>query len=286
MIVVKLIGGLGNQMFQYATARRLAIQHNTDLFLDCSGFAKDPLRNYELDIFNVHASIATPEILRNVSFIRKWHHINSIFSKENKIRYVKEQTINFDKDILSLPDNVYLDGYWQSEKYFLDISDYIRNEFSFVRPLSPENKKLLHDIQSCNAVSVHVRRGDYFSNPETKKVHYVCDEEYYQRAGAKIQKILDRPEFFIFSDDPEWARQHVVPDGSVTYVSQKNGTHNSEDMHLMSLCQHHIIANSSFSWWGAWLGKNEGQVVVAPERWYNIVKFSKLHCLPENWMRI
>lgn len=289
MIIVRLIGGLGNQMFQYAAGRRLAYHHNTELFLDVTGFASYPLRKYDLDSFRINATIAPLDLLKRVLFSRKdvvRLGIQNIFTGESAVQYVKEKRPDFQDEILLLPENVYLDGYWQSEKYFIDIADIISQEFSFVNPPTIIKQEWIDEIKGCNSVSVHVRRGDYVNNPETRKIHYVCDQEYYKRAIAKVMECVEKPAFFIFSDDPEWAEQHIVPDAPVQYISHNPPNQSHEDLRLMMQCHHHIIANSSFSWWGAWLGKKPGQIVIAPENWFAVEKYSSKDKIPDNWLKI
>lgn len=284
-IIVKLTGGLGNQMFQYAAGRRLAYQHNADLLLDISGFASNNFREYELEVFNIHATIASLDVINLVEFSKERlsQKILKKYFKKNIIRHVKEQTINFNDSILTLPDNVYLDGYWQSEKYFQDIRSIIKDDFSFVPKPSEKNQEIIKKIAACNSVNIHVRHGDYISNPETKQIHYVCDERYYKTAISMILDLLDDPELFIFSDDPEWAKRNIQVDAPTMFISHNLGKQSFEDMRLISYCKHHIIANSSFSWWGAWLAENEKQVVIAPDRWFNTKICNYEDRIPKHW---
>jgi hypothetical protein len=289
MIITRLIGGLGNQMFQYAAGRRLAHHHNTDLFLDVTGFASYALRKYELDIFRINATIAPSDLLKHVSFSRKdavRFGIRNLFTGESAVQYIKEKSPDFQEEILSLPDNVYLDGYWQSEKYFAEIADIISQEFSIINPPSIINQQLMEEIDKCNSVSVHIRRGDYVTNPETRRIHYVCDEDYYLRAIAKMMECVEYPSFFIFSDDPEWAQRHIIPDAPVKDISHNPPNPSHEDLRLMMQCHHHIIANSSFSWWGAWLGKKPGQIVIAPTNWFAVEMYSSKDKIPNHWLKI
>jgi hypothetical protein len=276
MIIVQLIGGLGNQMFQYAIGRALSLKWHSDLYIDITQLIDPPYhitpRSYELDKFNIKAAIAPKDLLKRVALSRKdllRVGFQRIFNRGIVFKCITEQTIDFDSRIPDLPDNVYLLGFWQSEKYFLGISDVIRNDFHILPTPSISNQKILDMIQECNSVSVHVRRGDYVTNPKTRKKFFICDEEYYQKAIEIILKQIEKPHFIVFSDDPVWAQNHIIPDAPVTYVSHNKGKQSYEDLRLMIQCHHHIIANSSFSWWGAWLGKKEGQVVVAPNRWFN-----------------
>lgn len=288
MIIVKLIGGLGNQMFQYAAGRRLACFHNTDLFLDVTGFESESLRECELNHFRINAAIAPPDLLKQVPFSRKDSvclGIRNFLSANTVWQYVREKTPDFHEEVLSLPDRVYLDGYWQSERYFAEISNLISNELSFVDPPSIINQELLMKIGNCNSVSVHIRRGDYVSNPETRRIHYVCDEKYYTKALTHVMKKVNDPEFFIFSDDPDWAQRHVAPNAPVTYISHNSGGQSYEDLRLMMHCRDHIIANSSFSWWGAWLSRCPQKIVIAPNRWFASTYNSDIeNRIPKEWI--
>jgi hypothetical protein len=294
MIIVRLIGGLGNHMFQYAVGRVLSLKWHSDLYLDITQLINPPQnitpRSYELDNFNIKAAVASKDLLKQVPLSRKDMFrigLQRIFSRAPIFHYVKEQTVDFDRRILSLPDNVYLDGNWQSEKYFSGISDIIREEFQILSNPSESNQKMLEKIQECNSVSIHIRRGDYISNPKTHRIHFVCNEEYYRKAKEIILKQIENPHFFIFSDDPIWAQNNIVPDASVTYISHNTGIQSNEDLRLMLHCQHHIIANSSFSWWGAWLGKKPGQVVVAPGRWFTSEEEHNMNDrIPKKWIRL
>jgi hypothetical protein len=291
MIITRLIGGLGNQMFQYAVGRTLSFKWHTDLYLDICLLNNPPPnitpRYFELNTFNIKASIAPTDILKQVPLSRKDKlrtGFHSIFNRESIFQCVNEQTIDFDNRIPDLPDNIYLNGYWQSEKYFADIPDVIREDFTILPPPSKSNQEMLDKIQECNAVSIHIRRGDYLTNPETRRTHFVCDEDYYFRAIEIIMQQIEKPHFFVFSDDATWARNHIIPDAPVVYISHNTGKKSYEDLRLMMHCKHHVIANSSFSWWGAWLGKKEGQIVLVPGKWFNTKHCNYDDRVPKNWL--
>jgi hypothetical protein len=293
MIITRLIGGLGNQMFQYAAGRRLAHHHKTDLFLDVTGFASyAALRKYELDHFRINAAIAPLDLLKQVSFSRKdtvrlgFQHL---FFGKKIIQFIKDQPPDFHEQILSLPDNIYLDGYWQSEKYFAGIADMIKKEFSFVYPPSEINQELLEKITDDNSVSLHIRRGDYVSNPESMETHGVLGAEYYREALNLMEKKVKDPQIFVFSDDIPWAKDNLKTDLPVHCIDHNGMEKNYEDLRLMSNCKYHIIANSSFSWWGAWLSINPGKIVIAPEKWFSeqeMKKRKKIDVVPDNWIKI
>jgi hypothetical protein len=283
------MGGLGNQMFQYAAGRRLAYFHNTDLFLDVTWFSSQALRKYELDVFKINAAIARLDFQKNVSFSRKDRvrlGIRKLFTGETVIQYVKEESFNFHEKVLSLPDNSYLDGYWQSEKYFAEIADSICKELSFVNQPSKINKKLLDDIKSSNSVSLHVRRGDYISNPKNMEIHGVLGAEYYRESLNLINENVIEPEIFVFSDDIVWAKENLIMDLPVHFIDQNRAENDHEDLRLMSNCKHHIIANSSFSWWGAWLSTNPKKFVIAPKKWFNLSNKNIKDLIPASWHQI
>jgi hypothetical protein len=277
MIITKLNGGLGNQLFQYAAGRRLAHARGVDLKLDISGLGNLnywSMRHYELAPFDVVQTFATDEEITKL--LRPYSGLvprlfRRIMQKNEQLpmSYINEQHYHFDPRILDLPDGVYLDGYWQSEKYFADIVELIREEVSVKDPLAGRNAELCQEIADCQAVSMHVRRGDYVNNEITHRVHGVCGLDYYARAVEYIVSRINRPVFLIFSDDPAWVRENIRLDQPVRIVDHNDPEHGYEDMRLMSLCRHHIIANSSFSWWGAWLNSRLDKIVVAPQRWFN-----------------
>lgn len=292
MIIVKLIGGLGNQMFQYAAGRCLAYKYKTELKLDIRDFGNYTLRNYDLNNFDIIENFATSSDLSRILFpsdrltAKVFKRVIWNLSHVQPIEYIKEKKFSFQQNILNLPDNVYLDGYWQNEKYFLDIEDIIRNEFCIVNPLTPTSQDIAEQIKNCESVSIHVRRGDYVSDPKTNSYHGTCGLEYYSKAIDIIHEKIDKPHFFIFSDDPEWACCNVNPGEPTTYVRHNDCLHDYEDICLMSMCKHHVIANSSFSWWGAWLSSCKNKIVLAPKRWFLDEKANSEYELPDSWLRL
>lgn len=290
MIIVRLIGGLGNQMFQYALGRHLAIKNNCTLKLDISGFKKYPLRSYELDYFNIKGEIATFKDLKKVSFpSHLWPKLliqlgRRIGLGSKKIFYVKEERIDFIPEILSLKDCIYLAGYWQSYKYFSDISDIIKKDFSQkYKPEMPINH-LLNVIENCESVSLHIRRGDYVSNKKTNEIHGFLGLEYYRKAIEIIQNNISDPHFFVFSDDIVWAKMNINCNERITFMDGNLSNH--EDFRMMKTCKHHIIANSSFSWWAAWLSCKKNSIVIAPKNWFSGIVYKKEDRIPKEWLII
>lgn len=179
-----------------------------------------------------------------------------------------EPHFNYWPGIASLSHSVYLAGYWQSEKYFSDASEAIRADFTFRTPLSKKNAELAERVGQTNSVSLHVRRGDYVSSAKTNATHGFCSLDYYRAAVLHMAAHIEQPEFFIFSDDMAWVKANLKIDFPCRYVDHNQGAESYNDMRLMSLCKHHVIANSSFSWWGAWLNPNPNKTVIAPRKWF------------------
>jgi len=288
MIITKLIGGLGNQMFQYATGRLLAYKNKAVLKLDLSAYDNQSgitQRQYELSPFNVQQNFSNQIDNKIICGPEKKGLLGKIFRKLPdsfyKSNYIKEKGHNFNSSILDLNNNVYLDGYWQSEKYFSDISDIIRSEFTLKNnSLDPS---LLQEIINKNSVSLHIRRGDYVFNPVTNRFHGVCTLDYYKRAIDFIEERFEDLTFYIFSDDLNWCKENLKINHPTFFVE---GNKNYEDLILMSHCKYNIIANSSFSWWGAWLNNNPGKIVIAPEQWFADKSVDTDDLIPESWIKI
>jgi hypothetical protein len=200
--------------------------------------------------------------------------------------YVKEIYFQFDPKVLKAPKDCYLDGYWQSEKYFEETRKELQEDLLLKEPLEGKNKELAARMSSEDSVSIHVRKGDYLSIPANQALFQTLDSSYYLEALEKICKDVPSPRLYVFSDDPYWFRSEVKTDLPVEYIYGNSGKNSYLDMQLMSLCKHNIIANSSFSWWGAWLNRNGDKKVIAPEKWFrNNVKDSS-DLVPKSWIRI
>lgn len=292
MIISNLIGGLGNQMFQYAGARALSIDLDTKLMLDASDFVGYELHHgYELErVFQIPVTIATNADLDNLLGWQKSKLVRRLLRKLpfkliGSKHLIFEPTFRYWPGIESVNDGSYLMGYWQSELYFSHHAATIRNDFSFKSELSPKNAAIASHIQSVNSVSLHIRRGDYVSDVKTSSTIGLCSPAYYEQAIAKICERVKHPEFFIFSDDMAWVRSNFRIDFPCHFVDHNKGLDSFNDMRLMSLCKHHIIANSSFSWWGAWLNTSPEKIVFAPQNWFtNGTDASDL--IPADWARL
>ncbi len=278
MIITKLIGGLGNQMFQYAAGRRLSYIHNAPLQLDTSELYRLKTRRYELDCFNIKGEVIDRQ---NKGFVGKI--IKRLKTKEN---IYFEKHFRFDKDVLTLPDNKTLVGYFQSEKYFSDIGAIIREEFTFREPPNSKINAVLGNIKSSESVSIHFRRTDYINNKKFFHYHGVCSPDYYRRAICLIAGKIKAPVFFIFSDDLTWVRRNLKIKYPNFLVDLNLKDKDYEDLRLMSMCRHHIIANSSFSWWGAWLNGNKNKIVISPKSWFKDNTINTEDLIPSSWKRI
>lgn len=286
MIIVQIKGGLGNQMFQYAAARQLSVKHGVPLKLDTLSFLQSETgdhtkRCFELDKFKIDAQIAQKQ---EIDTLKK-----KSFSNFIRQTYIRERLFGiFARNLKSAGNNCYLNGYWQNEKYFKEIDDIIRREFVFIEELNDDYiTGIREQITQSEAVSVHFRRGDYVADKKINQTHGVCSMEYYQKAVEKIAQNVFNPVFFVFSDDIGWAKSHFRTRFPMVFVEKSDETQHS-DFRLMSLCKHNIIANSSYSWWAAWLNTNNKKTVIAPQQWFSNKRKQRQakHITPKEWMRI
>jgi len=296
MIITELFSGLGNQLFQYAAGLSLAKKHNTELYIDKTWFdldmEKQTPRNYGLKPFNINTSIASNEQIQQFFRVGKSGIIEKINNKLNSMRPYYEQRIykepffHYDPNFTKATKHVYLTGYWQSEKYFADIKEDVRASFQLKKEVTGLNAELKNKMRHSMSVSLHVRRTDMVNNPDVVKTHGSCNLDYYLAAVDKITQGLIDPHIFIFSDDPQWCKANIKLEFPVTYIDHNNGDDAYLDLHLMSHCKHHIIANSSFSWWGAWLNPSDSKRVIAPKRWFATDDKDTEDIIPSNWSRI
>lgn len=291
MVIVKLMGGLANQMFPYAAGRRLAHVLGTELKLDISSFAENIKQNvlvqrqFGLRAFNIVECLATPE---EVAKLRQAEpdFLDRLLGRKPKApsTYIRERYFHFDPRILSLRGDVYLEGNWNSERYFADSADIIRQDFTFKKLPVGRNLELLDIISATESVSIHVRRGDYAADPKISQIYGTCGPEYYRAAVDWILRKTSHPHFFVFSDEPQWVRENFPLDLPHTIVDHNGTLDGHEDLRLMSNCQHNIIANSGFSWWAAWLNGNSEKQIVAPKRWFQTAKHDVRDLIPAGWI--
>ncbi len=291
MIIANLVGGLGNQMFQYAAGRAAAQSRGEMFYIDLSDFFNYGLHNgyelskvFHLDVATINKeSLSKPLRWQTGKFLGKFFRQPFLSSLRSR-SFVVEPQFNYWPNLQNIPSPLYLRGYWQTEKYFKVHESLIREDFSFRNKLSGLNKELSDLIHSSESVAIHVRRGDYISDPKTAKVLATQDLNYYKKAVNYISSKISQPSYFIFSDDAEWVKENLNFLPNVTIVSHNRGVDSHFDMQLMSLCQHNIIANSSFSWWGAWLNSNASKIVVAPKRWF-VNGINDVDLVPAEWVR-
>lgn len=298
-IIVRIQGGLGNQLFQYAFGRGVASRLQTGLLIDRTTLDSpkyDPHkihRGYSLSHFNIKVRFAKDSDLFGFIWMRKHYKTFDRLYRSVRFKrvilpfYYPEQTFAFDRKVFSAGKNTYFDGYWQTEKYFKHIGDEIRQELTLTKAFSAGSQEISDRIRKTNAISLHVRRGDYISDQTAAAYHGICSPAYYRNAVAYIAAHVISPHFFIFSDDYEWSVQHFksLP-YAVTCVPGSAHT-DFEDVALMSQCKHHIIANSSLGWWGAWLNPSTEKITIAPKQWFaNVPKGDTRDLRPENWIKL
>ena len=292
MIVVRLSGGLGNQLFQYALGRYLALMTNTELVLEDSFYLDGSLnathRTYELDKFAISARRTSQDerwALRSYTG-PVWKRLRRMLPLPGPLRYVHEPIGKLVPSVRMSGDHVFIDGYWQSEIYFAGIEDILGIELQPLLPMSREDQNIVHQMSEVDAVSLHVRRGDYVSNKAANQMHGVCGIDYYYSAVQYLAKDLANPVFFIFSDDLNWVEANLQIDYPCVYVAHNPSAMAVHDLRLMSCANHHIIANSSFSWWGAWLNPSSAKRVVRPAKWYTGLPKAGEQTCPPSWIAL
>jgi len=282
MIIVKLQGGLGNQMFQYALGRQLAQKNQTKLKLDLSDYQNNQFRQYLLGYFNVKENFASEEDLLKF----KKSNFRKIIEKIKPLHFkkiIKQRSYQFDSTILTLPNNIYLDGYWQSEKYFKEIEPIIRQEFTLKEKFASFEQALFKKISITNSISLHLRRGDYITSQKINNIYSQLPLDYYYQAIKRIN--ITQPNFFVFSDDINWAKENLKLPSPVFFIDHGNRAC-YQDLILMSQCKYNIIANSSFSWWAAWLNNYPKKIVIAPKKWFKDTTINIQNIIPVNWQTL
>lgn len=295
MLITNLKGGLGNQMFQYATGLALAQKNNVKLFLDTSGYSdkrvinSDTPRTFDLDYFNITAEIATVEQIKTIKYplsllSKIWRFIDKKIIKNYHTDY-EPQLLEEVSQKLSQNKNIYLDGFFQSEKNFAKIRQQLLQEFTLKDEfITSKVLDFQNHIKQANSVSIHIRRGDYATNPKIKNHHGLLPISYYRQAIDLITEAIENPHFYIFTDDPVWCRENLKLNDNHTYVAGAGLTYQQE-LYLMIKCKHNIIANSSFSWWAAWLNQNPNKTVIAPKNW-TVKNTEHPNIIADGWITI
>lgn len=281
MLIIKIVGGLGNQMFQYAIGQEL-LELGYQVKYDISEFKRSSIHNgYELErIFGIKLNLATvaETATHNPSLINK-----ILRSLKLKYGYIRQHDFAYHPKYLKLNPhrNFYLDGYWQSEKYFQRSLAKIKQQLVFSK-LDFDNEQYLTIINNNNSIAIHVRRGDYVNHP----LHGgICDLNYYHQAIKFMKDQVSNPYFIVFSNDITWCKINLKLDNAL-YITGNNKINSYKDMQLMSQCKYNIIANSSFSWWGAYLNNYIDKIVIAPKIWFNKDSYDTKDLLPSTWIKL
>ncbi|MDC1509789.1 alpha-1,2-fucosyltransferase [Oceanospirillaceae bacterium] len=280
-------------MFQYAFAYSVSRDNNTELRLDIDGFDSYDLRDYELRLYGINDNtdfefkyksslgrlqaknenfvdrIARTLLIKLLGFSKSFHH--------------EKKESAFDEDVFNVEVDTYFYGYWQNEKYFKKYRKDLLEIF-ILKNIHAKTIEYQQQIIKREAVSLHIRRGDYVTDAHTNSVHGTCDVKYYKKAVMEVLKSKKQAHFFIFSDDLDWAENNLDFIVNKTFIRLESDVPDHEEMYLMSQCKHNIIANSSFSWWGAWLNKNSQKIVIAPKKWFNNSKSNQI--VPHDWIKI
>jgi hypothetical protein len=292
VVIIKLQGGLGNQMFQYAFARIISEKNKCKLYCDIEFFdntEKKPgftPRKLAINIFDIEV-IKMDELIYS-QFVNKKKVISFLdFVLWEKHKEFAENLFKYDRKVFKIKPPIYLDGYFQKDIYFKGYENMVKKLFIFPTNFTDNIKKLLNLIDSSISVSIHFRRGDYIDDEIINNYHGTCSLDYYHDSIKTIQKNVSNPLFFIFSDDIEWVK-HTLSGWKYNFyfVTETKGNDDWIDMMLMSRCKHNIIANSSYSWWSAWLNQFVNKVVIYPANWYNDKNINTQHLTPKKWIKI
>lgn len=289
MIMMKLGGGLGNQMFQYALGKSLAVKRSEKLLLDVStyGYDKDNkyYRSYGLTHFNTDAGIATQEEIERIKY--PFGKLARKIKVALSYRILRRHHIKYEPGLFKRKGDLYLEGYWQSYKYFNDIRETIIKDFSLRKPFSAAAQETAKNIRDAkNSVSIHVRRGDYVASAANIRIYGShCNAKYYAKALSILSGEKGPLSVFVFSDDIEWVKKNIAIPHKTTYVSETSAP-DYERMMLMSLTESHVICNSTFGWWSAWLDDKKGKKVIAPSIWIPGIDLPIDDILPPEWIRI
>ena len=292
MIVVNLSGGLGNQMFQYACGRAMSIRLEQPFRIATDQFDDYLLHNgFELHrVFNVNDVQAKSSDLQKILGWQRFPKIRWLLGRPSMSwarngNWCAEPKFEYWPDIENALAPLYLHGYWQSENYFKDFSEQIRQDFSFRLAWDIHDIAVHERMKAQPSASIHIRRGDYITN-KNKKIFARCDFDYYLKSVSLLRDKIPEIKLFAFSDDPQWVERYLIPElGEMDIIRHNFGARSSNDMRLMSLANHHIIANSTFGWWGAWLNPSPNKIVIAPKKWF-INGTNDYDLIPSSWIRL
>lgn len=285
MIIVRLQGGLGNQLFQYAAGKALAARLNKPFKLEnITSLQKDRQRTIALQELHTKFELASKqEVEQFLTWPSLYRHKPSFFSRFGKNIY-REPHFHLDKNFFQLTDPVFLDGFWQSPLYFKDVESQLRQEFVIKPELIANVVEKGKELEQRPAVAVHVRRGD-FLNTKAISYHGVLSPFYYEKAIGMLKEKYPSACIYFFSDDIAWVKRNLAIDRGAEFISSLDNSA-AEDFYLMTKCSHNIIANSSFSWWPAWLNTKPGRIVIAPQKWFLDSSINTNDLIPRDWIRI
>lgn len=290
MIAVSLKGGLGNQLYQYASAKALARQNKSVIWLDVSFFNSKIVdltpRHFELNSYKLIERKDVKIIGTMDSVITKFDSKNLAIRGVKKLlpKYI-EQSPDFDQSFFDNKGHLVIEGYFQSYKYFKHLKQELIKDFELLESLNEDNKGMLKAILNKNSVCIHVRRGDYVTLKSASEFHGLCDINYYNQAIELIESKVNDPYYFIFSDDIAWCQENFN-NNSATFVDINSTKKAHLDMYLMQNCKYFIIANSTFSWWGAWLSSYDDKIVISPKNWFINENINIEDRIPQEWIRI
>ncbi len=289
MIIVRLSGGLGNQLFQYAAGRALSIRNNCRLYLETSFYKRSPNRTLALQHFRVNGIFVSPwDVYKEMGWMLMY--LPDLFRGKNRvfsdaIHQYKEHGQTFEPALFGVPTPVVLDGYWQTEKYFAEYRDLLIEELTL--DVIPAGVAALHQrLGSENSVALHIRRGDYVANPMVNAIHGTCSDHYYLAAAQLMRERIEQPRFYIFSDEPAAAREWAARIGNAEAVCDLANGDTFTEFYLMQHCRHQIMANSSFSWWAAWLNRNPDKTVISPQQWFARSDYDTSDLYPASWIQL
>jgi hypothetical protein len=291
-MIVKIQGGIGNQIFQYAFAKMLSLKHKRIVYLDISEFNTDTFitkRDFRLDIFNISLPLAPEEKLQGFKNFKNNNILNKLrrnfyqYIPFTSNKYLIEKSLKFDKFNIKIFD--FYEGYWQSEEYFIEFKSEILSDLIFRNNRVLENNRFYNMIVNSNSVSIHIRRGDYVNNPQVNDYHGSLSIDYYKKAIKLITSKVNNPSFFVFSDDMIWVKENMFKEFKFIFVETIT---DEEDLFLMSQCKHNVIANSSFSWWAAYMNGYQGKTIISPLSWFSNNKANRdtIDLIPDKWYRI
>jgi hypothetical protein len=283
MIITEINGGLGNQLFQYAAGLYLALKHQTDLKVSIQFKNNDTSRKLGLSHFNTNVIEATQDEINQLypsSAINR--SIHSFLPPSFK-QYFREKHFAYQSGFNKLGSNVYLKGYWQSERYFSTIANQVKDVFTLQTHFYSNILPLIEEIKQTESVSIHVRKGDYLLHPYSD-YYASLESAYYNNALAALQENLPQLKLYVFTDDPKWVKENLALPIPYTLISGVQTTSMYEDFQAMLTCKYHIIANSSFSWWTAWLSDRDGKKVVAPKEWFKNGPSDTADLIPKSWL--